>query len=377
VPTNAALVVFAIGIALSACGLLTLRYTGRRWRVLPMDPEEQRRLTATAMAISPGDNGLPWRSHRYEMLNLLCTGAVFGTYPENLAFIYSTLNLRMQKPREASHIRETIDKLSLLTTRYQAFADLSQAHLRLDLLRAALGLDGDARTFVDRADLYTNIGYRSVSPSSCSHELHSWKNVREPLKALEHLVLVCASPPSPWRAAICLDYHRVLKILNSEERYLPTETGLLVIRAKYGMAEHGSPDEAAELLAERLTTLIRRHPMLAQAKLVSAVPGTSHIFSSELGRRTAEISGMDFVGLHVKLDPIHSPTAPNFLCTQQITHSESVVLIDDVLRTGGAIDLAINALSKAGAGEIIPICATCSVGPSARSCPADRQAKES
>ena len=229
---------------------------------------------AIGMTISPGGRGLSWRSRRHEMLKLLCTGAVFGSSPENLPFLYGTLSLRMQNAREASQIREMVDGLSLLTTRYWAHADLSQAHLRLDLLRAALGLDGDARTFVDRADLYTAMGFQSVSPSSCSHELHSWKNLKQPLKALEHLVLVCASPPSPWRAAICLDYHRVLKSLNCEERYLPTETGLLVIRAKYGMGEHGSPDEAAELLAERLATLIRRHPMLARAKLVSAVPGT-------------------------------------------------------------------------------------------------------
>jgi len=145
VPTNAALAVFAIGTALSACGLLTLRYTSRRWHALPIDPEEQRRLMAIAMTISPDGHGLSWRSRRHEMLKLLCTGAVFGSSPENLPFLYGTLSLRMQNAREASQIREMVDGLSLLTTRYWAHTDLSQAHLRLDLLRAALGLDGDAR----------------------------------------------------------------------------------------------------------------------------------------------------------------------------------------------------------------------------------------
>ena len=258
-------------------------------------------------------SGRRWSCRRGELVRRLCLAAIFEPSAGSRMLIYEALAENRRSQKNTDGFDAVVDSVSAQVIRNWGYADLEQARLRLDSLRAALGMDGDKRTRVDRGDLTISVKGDARSRCLCSHELHRWTHLREPLKALGSLVLICATLPSPWAAAVCLDYHRVARIRQGLEQHAPTRTGALVIQAKYAAEADGSEAHTLEALARSLAILILRHRFLADVTLVSAVPGTDHSFSLELGRRVARLTSKEFVELQKVTEPelSHAPTGRN------------------------------------------------------------------
>jgi len=179
-------------------------------------------------------------------------------------------------------------------------------------------------------------------------------------------VLVCPDPAAPGGecAAISLDFHLAARSAGrgQSEKLKPTRWGELVKSGKY----KGSIP-AVDTIAERLAVVIRRHPLYASAVAIAAVPGRKHNFSDQLGYKVAKLTCKHLLAMTAVQEGGPDGRRQFNVLAPMATRGR-VILVDDVYRTGRTLRAAAQALSVAGASDVLGLTATCTIRPTAPPC---------
>jgi hypothetical protein len=103
-----------------------------------------------------------------------------------------------------------------------------------------------------------------------------------------------------------------------------------------------------------LLQLIVIGPYLA-ADAIAVIPGTAHRYSEDLGRFVAIKTGMPLVVLSLEKG------SRRFAVDRKESESRTLILIDDVHRTGKTFRDAASCLFQAGAKDVLGLAATCTI----------------
>lgn len=364
--------VFAFGV---------FQYLERRKQQLLIDLQGGKEAVAAA-AKRIRDGELPHRiprisrKRRRSLLEALCLAAVFEGSGRSRALIYAALGRTVELDRYTSEINEIVGDLSAVIVRNSPYTDLSRATRRIYALRAALNLDGDVRVRVTYEQALR------AQPKSCptpdkrlTHSAHTWNSLTDTLPKERAIVLINAGPNSGARTIIALDFHRIARARKQGgERFLLTPTGNCVVQGKYGKgaADKDVDTQKISTLAKRLANVIRTSPQYKEALWISAVPGTKHDFSVLLGKAVADEAGKRFVKMSVSRESDIGDTYPEFIVTEPTNIEGSIgIIVDDVYRTGKALNAAAEALLEKRAIEILGLTATCTVSSATLDCMAD------
>jgi hypothetical protein len=320
--------------------------------------------------------------HRRELFEALCLAAVFQRSGRSRSLIYGALadagrtDRYRQADRYREEIRETVDRITKIVSRSSAYTDLTGARRRLTALRAALRLDPDVRVRLDRFELDTGTTMENWPPDSrlshCAFKVDALK------AAVQHVgTLVLVGPPKGSSVVVALDYHRAARG-REPERWVPTSTGASVIAAKYGRgsdrSERNRSDQLQSVtgdLATRLAAVIERLPAYRGAAAVAGVPGREHDFSDRLAEAVAAKSHKPFVTMARPVEPASdSNETPRFTAEDRDVErvKETVILVDDVYRSGQTLQAAAAALLSAGAREVLGLSATCTISAAVPPC---------
>lgn len=162
--------------------------------------------------------------------------------------------------------------------------------------------------------------------------------------------------------AIAMDWYKVPADDVDPRDWRNTPDGQPVHVGKYWTSSPEAMAEAGRALVRRLVVVIRRHPILASADVVVAVPGHDSTYLS-FGERTAA-SVSSALGLPlVKVTTPHEfrppakdlPAADDavwsaFSVTQNLAGAAALI-VDDVFRTGRTMSAAGSAVMRAGASR--------------------------
>jgi hypothetical protein len=368
-----------LGLAGVTIGLW--QYVQARRRQLLVDLQGSKSaVAAVAMRIWSGrfPKGRWSRRHRRELFEALCLAAVFERSGRSRSLIYGALTHAGKDERFREEIREIVDRTTVIVSRSWAYTDLQSARRRLMMLRAALHLDVDVRLRLDAFELHVSRAEDTWPPDSrLDHRAFARANLTKAVEFLGSLVLV--SPPERVAAVIALDYHRGARQTSAGSKTaLPTtHLGAEVVRAKYGDPGDGSkrdPGDEIKLatarLANQLAAFIDRHPDYGGAKSVAAVPGRRHDFSEKLGAAVAEKTKKPLVRL--KQVPAGSlDESPRFTVGDASGVTDSIIVVDDVYRTGRTLAAAAAALIQAGAKDVLGLTATCTISATTLPCAQD------
>lgn len=339
-------------VGLTSLGINLYQYGVKRRRDSLAEIIQGEKETAAAAAVRIRDKNK--QASRQE-LQALCLASVFERSGRTRTLIYAAL--LAQRARDPGKIREIVDQITVGIARNAAFTDLALARRRLISLRAVLALDGDSRTRIDAIEKYTRAASSDVDrPCSCTHEAHSWRELREPVGLLGRLILVCGTqrlddPHQSDRVlkmpVIALDYHRTSAGDLSAQ-------GRLLVDGKYG-EDRPSRASAAGLkqFSSNLEVLIRNSRSFSTANAIAVVPGTEHQYSNELGNMLSRDAGLPLVSLR--------RTGANAFAVEGECEGRSLILVDDVYRSGRTLRDAASCLFNAGAREVLGLAVTCTV----------------
>jgi Phosphoribosyl transferase domain len=387
VDASTAAAVVSATIAILALGFGLIQYSERRRQQLLADLQGDKEAVAAA-ATRVRHGKLPRRKrNRRELLEALCLATVFERSGRSRSLLYAALAKAMATEQYRTQIINSVEGISIVISRNSPYTDLARARRRLFALRAALGVDGDLRMRVERLDISPSQVDDTATPDErCTDETHRWGALREVLRQLQSIVLVCptAGPGHDGRgdcATIALDFHRAAQLpkrhvsetpvdraardlphqlpIHSGERFRLTDVGNRLVRAKYrGSVADLSP------IATQLASVITNHPAYARAAVIVTVPGTSHDFSARLGEEVARRASR----LCVLLTRRRSNAGPEFVLDSNLVKDRDVILLDDVYRTGDTLRDAAQVLRKAGAHQVLGLTATCTVSAIAPHC---------
>lgn len=172
------------------------------------------------------------------------------------------------------------------------------------------------------------------------------------LELLGHVLTVRIGPPVV--VAIALDWYKDPQSNEDPNLWADTHVGELVHEAKYS----GSVPHAQRLVAE-LAQVLAQHPDLSRAEVVVSVPSHSpgH-FSERLAKAVANVRKLplaeltDNTAAQVKDTPADERPAREFAIDAARVKGRSVVLIDDVCRTGESLRTAAAFLKSVGASSV-------------------------
>ena len=368
------------GPAVAAVALVfgAYQYLGRRRQQLLIDLQGGKEAVASAAArVRNGDvprrfpKGRSTRQRR-ELFEALCLAAVFESSGRSRSLIYDAMSSVMRNERYRGEIDSIVKRLSMIVGRNSAFTNLNTALRRVEILRAALGLDGDIRIRISKFD--------NVNDDPGGQHVIDWRlpkvdalqpaALRPVVEQLSNVVIVAPQMHSEISCTISLDYHRYAWAPDSAVRIPPvtTETGHLVISGKYGRKEpqdRVGPD-AVNVLANKLAMVVKLNPAYSGASAIAIVPGSSRDFSNRLGAQVAKLTGVRSVLL--QRSPKESGNSNASEATQMLFNAPSpvkgcVIVLDDVYRTGKTLDLAATALKESGAQQVLGLTATCTISP--------------
>jgi hypothetical protein len=172
------------------------------------------------------------------------------------------------------------------------------------------------------------------------------------LELLGHVLTLRIGPPV--FVAIALDWYKDPESSEDPNLWADTHVGELVHGAKYaGSVPHG------QRLAAEMAQVIAQHPDLSQAEVVVSVPSHSpQHFSERLAKAVANVRKLPLAELTdnaaepVKDTPPDERAAPEFAIDPARVKGRSVVLIDDVCRTGESLRTAAAFLDSVGASSV-------------------------
>ena len=359
---------------------------GRRQQSLLALQGTKEAVAATASRISAGK--LPYfATHRHELFESLCLAAVFERSGRSRALIYAALSASIADRRKTlrhgargdmnrAEICQIIDEISAVVIKNWSYTDLTRARRMLSILRAALDLDGDVRTRVEKRDLLVPTALTNGYPDwRCKHSAHEWDSFKNALEKAGSLILVCATAAPPGAdAIIALDYHRAAResVPDTRERLSLTELGELVVTAKYAKLGDQTAQDIVKFLADKLAAFVMNHPLYADAGAFAAVCGT-HDFSQNLGYQIVQTlneredsKNLDFLRIE------HSDNrtdVPRFrLGNHHSRLPDRVILFDDVYRTGSTWAKASRLLLGRGSTQVLGLVVTCSVSKFTNQC---------
>ena len=172
------------------------------------------------------------------------------------------------------------------------------------------------------------------------------------LELLSHVLTLRLGPQVA--VAIALDWYKDPGSNEDPTLWADTHVGELVHQAKYA----GSLPHAQRLVAE-LAQVIAQHPDLSQAEVVVSVPSHSpRQFSERLAKSVATVTGLlvtelkDNATAQVKETPADERPARHYAIEAAKVDGKSVLLIDDVCRTGESLRTAAEFLSSSGARSV-------------------------
>lgn len=318
----------------------------------------------TAAAAAARILNMERRARRGE-LEALCLAAVFERSGRTRSLIHEAL--KSQQGLDRTTIAHIVDQITVVVARNASYTDLGLARRRLVALRAALSLDGDSRTRVDSMEIFTDAATRGGgNPCGCDHEAHRWSEFRESLSLLGTLVLVCSTEHVPGRLdrprpplgapIIALDYHRTASGTLSI-------TGQTLVDEKYADPPIGV-DGGLEAIAQKLSLIILHNERYSSADAIAAIPGTEHRYSEHLGNRLSQITHKPLVAMSAVKDPER-----HFVVDDGLTGLPSVILVDDVFRTGRTFRDGESCLVAAGTKQVLGLVATSTISSTEAPCP--------
>ena len=223
---------------------------------------------------------------------------------------------------------------------------------------------------------YRSLPHSTVGTSGWTHALFSPEPEVKPLvRSLLDLLTEILSIPTSSSAidfAVALDWHKVaVEGLDSND-WPRTEAGNLVYLGKYRYRERPKPQAAAgRALTGRICSVIDRHALLKGATIILDVPGHDServSFGSRLADAVARAENLPFIKVQAR-SPFR-PQAKDLTGTElaQMLDNEfavpadmreqSVLIVDDVIRTRGSIAAVGKAARAAGAHRILGVSAT-------------------
>jgi predicted amidophosphoribosyltransferase len=178
--------------------------------------------------------------------------------------------------------------------------------------------------------------------------------------------------PSPQAVdlALALDWYKD-PVQGTDPRSWPnTQAGELVSSGKYRYRQQAGPQEAAgRALAAMLCDAIYRHAVLGCATVILNVPGhdsTRLSFGSRLAATVARDTGKPMS--RVMTRSAYRPESKfggtelarmledEFSVSEQV-RSQSVLIVDDVIRSGTSMAAVAKAARASGARQVLAICA--------------------
>lgn len=366
-------------VAAVALAFGAYQYLERRRQQLLLDLQGGKEAAASAAAhVRSGD--VPRRfpksrsgRHRRELFEALCLAAVFESSGRSRSLIYDALGSVMKNKQYRTEIDSIVKRLSMIIGRNTAFTDLRKATRRIELLRAALGLDADVRIRIGRFD--------GEEGDPNAGQVIDWRmpnidalqsNALQPVvERLGNVVIVAPRTlGNDLICSLCLDYHRHAWTADPVMRTPPqaTDTGNLVISEKY---EGRHPEDRAErdalrALATRLAIIVKCNPAYDHASAIAIVPGSTRDFSKRLGEQVAELTGKPGILLRWSPEIIDGYTTSEvggIALEVPSPVSGRVIVLDDVYRTGRTLNAAARALREAGAQQVLGLTATCTISP--------------
>jgi Phosphoribosyl transferase domain len=348
------------------------QYLEARRKQLLVDLQgDKNAVAAVAMRVRGGRFPRWSTKHRRELFEALCLAAVFQRSGRSRSLVYGAL-ASVGQPGEyrlaekyRQEIQQTVDRITLIVSRSSAYTDLGRARRMLVDLRAALYLDNDIRLRLDTFELNADMAREWPPDERLRHSVFGWPDLERLVRRLGMVVLV--GPPEGSCPVIALDYHRVTRKTSYglPERSALTPTGKRVIAAKYKGAD--DPTDDGSRLTEQLATVIETHPLYRSAFTIAAVPGSRHDFSSALGKALSRTVGKEFALLRARDDS--SKHDPRFVVDDSSTvKGKSVIVVDDVYRSGVTLQAAATALRDAEALEVLGLAATSTISAGSFPC---------
>jgi hypoxanthine-guanine phosphoribosyltransferase len=210
-------------------------------------------------------------------------------------------------------------------------------------------------------------------PSNWTHCLRSPMPMRPEVPTLLALLTsVISLPQLPnVSAALALDWYKLPQVGIDSYDWPNTQIGDLVSRGKYLYKHNAVKQRVAGLdLAARLRATIDSHAGLQQSSTVLNVPGhdrTRVSFGSRLAATVARDQGLRFVRVESRSEfraeakSVSSAERVAMLRDQfilsQDLREESVLIIDDVFKSGVSMTEVARAARAAGAADVQGICA--------------------
>jgi pyrimidine operon attenuation protein/uracil phosphoribosyltransferase len=223
---------------------------------------------------------------------------------------------------------------------------------------------------------YRRLPQSRVSGSGWTHALFSAEaDVKPSVRLLLDLLTEVLSIPT-WSSAIdfavVLDWHKVAVADMDPNGWPRTETGNLVYLGKYRYRERPKPQAAAgRALTGRISSVIERHALLKDATIILDVPGHDServSFGSRMADAVARAENLPFIKVYAKSSfrpPAKDLTRAKLaqVLDNQFTvpadlRGQSVLIVDDVIRTRQSMAAVGKAARAAGASRVFGVGAT-------------------
>ena len=382
-------VIVPAAIAIGGFAIGLWQYREGRWRRLLIDVQEGDKSTVAfvAMQVWNGEfpkRTFPWKwkwpkwvdrrrsKRRQELFQALCLAAVFQKSGRSMSLVHGALASVAQDPHFRREVKQIVDLTTVAITRSWSYTDLQSGRRRLNSLRAALQLDGGLRLRLDAYEFFASSEARHLP----SDPRLSWAGLERAIRQQGSLVVVL--PPAGQYPVVSLSFHDagadvdVPSPLRATEPADPLASGANVasmeprsvsahlLRAKYPKAGQPAHDSTA-WLARRLAAVIEEISAYRDADAIAVVPGRQHRFSDELGKAVASVTRLKEVGLTPDWSKDASFTVPED--HRSLVAGKTVVVLDDVYRSGQTFQTACTSVREAGAKTVLGITAVCTVSP--------------
>jgi hypothetical protein len=203
--------------------------------------------------------------------------------------------------------------------------------------------------------------------TTVSHSLYLEAGCPPQVRDLVYLLKEVVSIPAPIGVdfAIALDWYKKVEDGVDPTEWAETAMGQCIKYTKYATQPTWSTSRAKRReLIRALVGFISRHPLYANAIAISAPPGSAadgQSFAELLAREVAANAGKPYIGQAAagsrppQKEGLHQDLSEAFTMNGQV--SGTVVVIDDVYRTGSSMSGAALAARRAGASSVLALTA--------------------
>jgi len=233
------------------------------------------------------------------------------------------------------------------------------------LLRASTGIAGQFQNITPAGPDYRLTGIGILAPPGWTHCLEAPgapdATARELAELLSEAITLPTLPSVEF--AIAMDWYKVPADGVDPRDWRNTPDGQRVYVGKYWTSTPEAMAEAGRALVRRLVGVIQRHPVLASADVVVAVPGhdrTYLSFGERIGASVGSALGLPLVRVTTPREfrpPAKDlPAAGDDAVWSEFSVAENLtgataLIVDDVFRTGRTMSAVGSAVIRAGAAR--------------------------